>query len=150
MLKPYFDRAASYGSSVVPKVDDSEDNVPVLWSSLMEESGDAEGSPSRAVIVGRLNNSEMLAVLPDRLRHLTDAEESDILNLVQQFPEIFSDIPKQTHVCEHDIDVGTTAPIKQHPYRVNPLKRNLLKKSSICLPITLLSLVRVPGVPHAS
>ena len=37
-------------------------------------------------------------------------------------------MPKQTHVIEHDIDVGSAIPIKQHPYRVNPMKRAILRK----------------------
>ena len=29
---------------------------------------------------------------------------------------------------EHDVDVGNSVPIKQHPYRVSPMKRELLDK----------------------
>lgn len=36
-------------------------------------------------------------------------------------------MPSQTHVLQHDIDVGDNAPIKQHPYRVNPEKRRRLQ-----------------------
>ena len=37
-------------------------------------------------------------------------------------------MPRQAHVIEHDIDVGDSVPIKQHPYHVNPVKRAVLKK----------------------
>lgn len=41
---------------------------------------------------------------------------------------MFTDVPGCTTVIEHDIDVGIALPFKQHPYRVNPMKRELLKK----------------------
>ncbi len=44
------------------------------------------------------------------------------------FPFLFSDVPTRTHVIEHDIDVGMAQPVKQHPYRVNPIKKTLLQK----------------------
>lgn len=36
-------------------------------------------------------------------------------------------MPGRTTVCVHDIDVGDAAPIKQHPYRVNPRKREIMQ-----------------------
>lgn len=44
------------------------------------------------------------------------------------FPSLFLDVPSRTTVLEHDIDVGSATPIKQHAYRVNPQKRLLLQK----------------------
>lgn len=41
---------------------------------------------------------------------------------------LFSDVPTQTHVLEHDIDVGSSSPIKQHAYRVNLDKRARLQQ----------------------
>lgn len=38
------------------------------------------------------------------------------------------------HVIEHDIDVGTAKPVKQHAYRLNPIKRELLQKEVDYLP----------------
>ena len=32
------------------------------------------------------------------------------------------------NLIEHNVDVGDTAPIKQHPYRVSPMKKELLDK----------------------
>ncbi len=48
-------------------------------------------------------------------------------SLIEGFPTIFSDVPLQTNVLFHDIDVGKTSPIMQHPYRVNPFKREVMK-----------------------
>lgn len=41
---------------------------------------------------------------------------------------LFSDVPTQTHVLQHDTDVGDSPPINQHAYRVNPDKRLCLQK----------------------
>lgn len=41
---------------------------------------------------------------------------------------LVTDVPSQTHLLKHDIDVGESQPIKQHPYRVCPDKRRRLKK----------------------
>lgn len=96
-------------------------------SSLDCIGDDCVNLPSRGIIEGRLNNSEMYAKLV-HLPHLSQSEKSDILPLVESFPNLFSDVPSCTTVIEHDIDVGTTLPIKQHAYRVNPMKHELLKK----------------------
>ena len=54
-------------------------------------------------------------VLVDHLPHLSVSERSDILKVVHQFPEVFGDMPPQTQVIEHDIYVGDSVPITQHP-----------------------------------
>lgn len=43
------------------------------------------------------------------------------------FSILFSDVPGRTSVCTHGIDVGNAKPIKQHPYRLNPRKREVIK-----------------------
>ena len=41
---------------------------------------------------------------------------------------LFPDAPRKTNVIMHDVDVGDAAPIKQHPYRVNPQKREIMRR----------------------
>lgn len=41
---------------------------------------------------------------------------------------LFSDIPTQTHLIEHDIDVGDAEPIQQRFYRVSAQKRTQLEE----------------------
>lgn len=43
---------------------------------------------------------------------------------------LFSDVPTQTTVLQHDIDVGDCLPIKQHAYRVNSTKRAEMQKEA--------------------
>lgn len=75
----------------------------------------------------RLQNSEVLKDLSSFLSHLSDSCATDVQNLIGSFPELFYDVPSRTHVLHHDIDVGDHLPVKQHPYRVNPAKRAIMK-----------------------
>ncbi|KAL2088699.1 hypothetical protein ACEWY4_015598 [Coilia grayii] len=130
MLKPFYERdSPSVCPEPPPPADSalSTDGV-VLMSAVVEGDDDVGSSPCRAVVEGRLNNTAMLSVLNDHLPHLSQCQRADILGLVHQFPELFGDVPKQTHVLKHDIDVGSADPIKQHPYRVNPAKREVLRR----------------------
>ena len=76
----------------------------------------------------RLSNSETMPNLPSLLVHLSVEQCSDIVQLISDFPNLFSDTPTQTTVLTHDIDVGHSPPIRQHPYRVNATKRTAMKK----------------------
>ena len=48
--------------------------------------------------------------------------------ILQEFMLIFPDAPGQTNAAMHDVDVGEAMPIKQHVYRVNPVKREYIHK----------------------
>ena len=56
-----------------------------------------------------------------------------MVNLVTEFRCLLSNVPTQTTLIRHDIDVKDAKPIKQHPYRINPIKRALMKKETDCL-----------------
>lgn len=75
----------------------------------------------------RLSNSEMLKNLLSHLAHLSAQQCQDIVCLIREFPQIFGDIPTQTTVLKHDIKVTCSSPIKQHAYRVNPVKRAVMR-----------------------
>ncbi|CAC5369208.1 unnamed protein product [Mytilus coruscus] len=59
----------------------------------------------------RLKNSEILSNLDSKLAHLS-----------------FDHVPNKTTAVCHDVDVGDASPIKQHPYRLNPLKLEFMRK----------------------
>lgn len=50
-----------------------------------------------------LSNSEVLSNLTLYLSHLSHEHRCDIERLLSDFPELFSDIPSQTHVIAHDV-----------------------------------------------
>ena len=76
----------------------------------------------------KLKNSEVLANLPETLSHLPGAERAQVMDLIHEYEHLFSDVPGRTSVVMHDVDVGDSPPVKQHPYRANPLKRDVLRK----------------------
>lgn len=76
---------------------------------------------------GRLSNSEILKKLSENLENLLESQKRDVMRLIQEFPMLFSDVPTQTHVLQHDIQVTCNSPIKQHAYRVNSLKRSVMR-----------------------
>ena len=52
-----------------------------------------------------------------------------MVQLVNNFIQIFSDTPSTTNAVCHDVEVaGDTTPCKQHPYQVNPLKLRVIQK----------------------
>ncbi|CAM4678617.1 unnamed protein product [Leuciscus chuanchicus] len=99
--------------------------VAMFTNYTMEE----DGLCSREVQISstRLQNSAILNDLKSYLAHLGESQAKELTDLLHKFPSLFSDVPGKTTMCSHDIDVGNASPIKQHPYRVNPQKRNIMK-----------------------
>ena len=83
----------------------------------------------------KLQNSQILNDLGTKLFHLPLVQRKELAEVITQYREVFPDVPSKTNLIEHDVDVGDSAPIKQHPYRVSPMKKELLdkeEKSSTC------------------
>ena len=52
------------------------------------------------------------------------------MSLILDFKCLFRDSLSRINVLEHDIDVGDASPIKQHPYRVNAVKRAAMRQET--------------------
>ena len=76
----------------------------------------------------KLQNSQILNDLGTKLSHLPSVQRKELAEVITQYREVFPDVPSKTNLIEHDVDVGDSAPIKQHPYRVSPMKKELLDK----------------------
>ena len=76
----------------------------------------------------KLQNSQILNDLGTKLSHLPSVQRKELAEVITQYREVFPDVPSKTTLIEHDVDVGDSAPIKQHPYRVSPMKKELLDK----------------------
>ena len=76
----------------------------------------------------KLQNSQILNDLGTKLSHLPLVQRKELAEVITQYREVFPDVPSKTNLIEHDVDVGDSAPIKQHPYRVSPMKKELLDK----------------------
>ena len=76
----------------------------------------------------KLQNSQILNDLGTKLSHLLLVQRKELAEVITQYREVFPDVPSKTNLIEHDVDVGDSAPNKQHQYRVSPTKKELLDK----------------------
>ena len=76
----------------------------------------------------KLSNSDVLANLDDKLNHLEPEQREELKRLLLSYKEVFPDVPGRTTAAVHDVDVGSTMPIKQHAYRMSPDKVQLSNK----------------------
>ena len=71
-------------------------------------------------------NSEALKNLESNLEYLPPEQKLDLVKLVNEYQNIFKDSPGRTNLLLHDVNVGDSPPIKQHPYRLHPQKENVV------------------------
>lgn len=64
------------------------------------------------------------------LSYLPDNQRTDVINLLHTHLTLFSDVPFRNNVLEHDIEVGSAAPIKQHACRCPVEKRQVMKRET--------------------
>ncbi len=76
----------------------------------------------------RLMNSEILKDLSSYFKNLNEHQKNDLIQLISEFKCLFKDVPTLINVLPHDIDVKDARPIKQHAYRVNPVKRSVMRQ----------------------
>ncbi|CAB4005229.1 Retrovirus-related Pol poly from transposon, partial [Paramuricea clavata] len=86
------------------------------------------GNPLQASLseTTKLSNSDVLRNMDSKLSHLQPSQRQDVLDLVNEYAQLFPDIPSRTDMISHDVDIGDASPIKQHPYRLNPSKAKYL------------------------
>ena len=76
----------------------------------------------------RLKNSEILAKIEEKMRHLDTMQKDELSQLITEYSDLFPDVPTKTTAVYHDVEIGDALPIKQHPYRVNPLKLDAMRE----------------------
>ena len=76
----------------------------------------------------RLSNSDILTDLDTKLGHVPPDKRVLLIQLLSKYKSVFPDVPNRTNVLKHDVDVGNANPVKQHPYRANPIKLEKLRK----------------------
>ena len=72
----------------------------------------------------KLQNSQILNDLGTKLSHLPLVQRRELAEIINQYRELFLDVPNKTNLIEHDLDVGDSIPIKQHPC-VSPMKKRV-------------------------
>ena len=128
MLKRYFERQEKMQIAFVQR---SEEKVDIGESngsqSLMRQEKEMHEVIKNECNV-KLENSDVLKNLSKRLSHIDEEQRREITALIHEYKQLFSDVPGLTQMGCHDVDVGESAPVKQHPYRVNPKKREMIEK----------------------
>ncbi|KAL0153020.1 hypothetical protein M9458_051619 [Cirrhinus mrigala] len=124
MIKRYVVRGKEQESksSIIPSA-----SISVVPLSCTDEDNDELCLRSMPTSSVRLNNSEVLSDLNSYLLHLSDVQRADVVKLINSFLCLFSDVPTQTNVVKHDIEVHDHPPIKQNACRVNPTKRKIIE-----------------------
>ncbi|KAJ8035392.1 hypothetical protein HOLleu_22614 [Holothuria leucospilota] len=132
MMKRYYEREDCDISKdesvhdVNSNTNDTGDQVCIINADheLSNDEIKANNVPDMCI---KLQNSDVLKNLDQKLSHLDHKEKSEMKSLIYEYACLFSDDPTRTNLIEHDVDVGDATPIKQHPYRVNPRKRQHLR-----------------------
>ncbi len=126
MLKEYKERndTANPVCSVSPTtgIDSANDGITETIADHKDSSVNKDNDYAI-----KLQNSDVLANLDKKLGHLPESQQSELKELIHEWENIFPDVPSETNIACHDIDVGDSEPIKQHPYRVNPIKLEHLR-----------------------
>ena len=121
MFKKYIDRDSSVISSV-----NIVNSVPHEQNQMDSEDFNLEKSdPSSS----KLQNSDILQNLDQKLSHLDSDKRLELKQLVLEYEHLFPDIPSRTDKIYHDVDIiEGSKPVKQHPYRMNPVKQQYLRE----------------------
>ena len=125
MLKEYVDRDSS---NVAPV--NVINSVPQKQSEMNCEEVDCEGMNFHKTYptCSKLQNSDILKDLDKKLSHLDQIQRDELKMLILEYKHLFPDIPTRTDQIYHNVDIEGSKPIKQHPYRMNPMKLQYLRE----------------------
>ena len=124
MLKEYVDR----DSSDVPPVNVIS-SVPQKQSEMNCEEMNCEMNFHKTdPTCSKLQNSDILKDLDKKLSHLDQTQRNELKMLILEYEHLFPDISTRTDQIYHNVDIEGSKPIKQHPYRMNPMKRQYLRE----------------------
>ena len=99
---------------------------PINVVSSDSHNNEDESELSSLSETTKLSDSDVLRTMDSKLSHLQLSQRQDVLDLVNEYAQLFPDIPSRTDMISHDVDIGDASPIKQHPYRLNPTKAKYL------------------------
>ena len=74
----------------------------------------------------RLENSQILKNLDQKLSLLRTTETEQLKDLVYKNKYLFPNIPTWTNKIFNDVDVGDALSVKQYPYQMNLFKKEYL------------------------
>lgn len=133
MLKAYFCRVEPKENTVKglacePMTELTTEHASLLTYTLPTDTeDDGLNVPMEVLKGGCFENSEVLSLLSSQLSYLTIEQRGDIMKLIASFLSLFNDVPPGTNIIQHDIEVGSALPLKQHAYRCPIGKREAMK-----------------------
>lgn len=74
------------------------------------------------------SNTDILNNISIKFQHLDSEKSESLISLIDRYRDLFQEAPGRTTILEHDVDIGDSKPIKQCPYRLHPLKRNIVQE----------------------
>ncbi|XP_068206239.1 uncharacterized protein [Palaemon carinicauda] len=81
----------------------------------------------RVLVLLPLPGNPLKARFSGPWKHLEKDKATSLTMMINDYKDLFQDVPGRTNILEHDVDVGEASPIKQSPYRLNPFKRDIAK-----------------------
>ena len=121
ILKQYFDRDSSISKPIIVV------NTVPQESNVFEPEVNSDFTDKSYPGPSKLENSDILRNLNDKFSHLEPSQQEELKQLIHEYEHLFPDIPTKTDKIYHDVIVEDSKPIKQHPYRMNPLKQKYLQ-----------------------
>ena len=134
MLKPYVERDSTVAHSIgLVASSEKEATIPLHVNNEIvdNEAVDPEIHIKYDVkMLGSsgIQNSDILKNLDSKLEHLDPIQRQQLKGLILEYEHLFPDVPSRTNKIFHDVEVGDSKPVKQHPYRMSPDKQKYLKK----------------------
>ena len=125
MLKEYVDRDSSNVApvNVISSVPQKQSEMNCEEMNC-EEMNFHRNDPT----CSKLQNSDILKDLDKKLSHLDQTQRNELKMLILEYEHLFPDIPTRTDQIYHDVDIEGSKPVKQHPYRMNPMKLQYLRE----------------------
>ena len=139
MIKEYFDRENAKNKSnteinnAISTVTHANVSIEkcndVCDVSDIDGNNDLDKTIRDNVQSAHLKNSDYLSNLDTKLSHLNASQKKQMSSLIRKYESLFPDVPTRTTAAVHDVVINDDAPpIKQHPYRLNPIKLEHLRK----------------------
>ncbi|KAJ1155279.1 hypothetical protein NDU88_008012 [Pleurodeles waltl] len=91
------------------------DRADVNLLMVTEEDQEAESEPLPDLLSSDPKDGTVDGVIYSDT--LSGQQQADCRRVLQQFPELFSLTPGQTHLCTHDVDTGDSMPVKNKIFR---------------------------------
>ena len=83
----------------------------------------------------KLKISDVLKNLEQKLFHLSSDKRLELKQLILEYEHLLPDTPSRADKVYHDVELMTDSkPVKQHPYRMNPVKQQILREEGQYLP----------------